>query len=262
MLTKCRQHLQAFLLRHGRIYSGKSTRTLAWRRWLTTLRFDYPAQQIVLQDYIHAVEDAEARVAGLTRQIEELTPSWSLAPLVRAFQAMRGVAFIVAVTIVAEDGDFTRFANPHQLMAYLGLVPSEHSSGSSGAPRRPDQDRQRPGQASADRSGLDLPHAGPNQPNPARPDRGPAQSCPRHRMEGAGQALRPVPATARKRQGQGRGGRRHSPRARRLPLGHRPAGARSRPRSKRPARCPRLEAGHAWGALVLVLSRLRPTLAL
>ena len=93
--------------------------------------FDYPAQQIVLQDYIHAVEDAEARVAGLTRQIEELTPSWSRAPLVRAFQAMRGVAFIVAVTIVAEVGDFTRFANPRQLMAYLGLVPSEHSSGSS-----------------------------------------------------------------------------------------------------------------------------------
>jgi transposase len=131
MLTKCRQHLQAFLLRHGRIYSGKSTRTLAWRRWLTTIRFDYPAQQIVLQDYIHAVEDAQARVAGLTRQIEELTPDWSLTPLVRAFQAMRGVAFIVAVTIVAEIGDFTRFANPRQLMAYLGLVPCEHSSGSS-----------------------------------------------------------------------------------------------------------------------------------
>jgi transposase len=66
MLTKCRQQLQAFLLRHGRIYSGKSTRTQAWRRWLSTIRFDYPAQQIVLQDYIHAVEDAEARVAGLT----------------------------------------------------------------------------------------------------------------------------------------------------------------------------------------------------
>jgi transposase len=68
---------------------------------------------------------------GLTRQIEELTLFWSLAPLVRAFQAMRGVAFIVAMTIVAEAGDFTRFANPHQLIAYLGPVPSEHSSGSS-----------------------------------------------------------------------------------------------------------------------------------
>jgi len=72
MLTRCRQHPQAFPFRHGRIYSGKSTRTLAWRRWLTTLCFDYPAPQIVLQDYIHAVEDAQARVAGLTRQIEDL----------------------------------------------------------------------------------------------------------------------------------------------------------------------------------------------
>lgn len=120
-----------FLLRHGRIYTGKSPRTRAWRRWLTTIRFDYPAQQIVLQDYIHAIEDAEERVVRLTRQIEELAPRWSLAPVVRAFQAMRGVAFIVAVTIVAEVGDFTRFAHPRQLMAYLGLVPSEHSSGSS-----------------------------------------------------------------------------------------------------------------------------------
>jgi transposase len=86
MLTKCRQHLQAFLLRHGRIYSGKSTRTLAWRPWLTMICIDCPAQQIVLQDYIHAVEAAQARVAGLTCQIEELIPSWSLAPLVRAFR--------------------------------------------------------------------------------------------------------------------------------------------------------------------------------
>jgi transposase len=63
------------------------------------------------------------------RQIEDLGQSWSQAPVVAALQAMRGVAFIVAVTLVAEVGDFSRFANPRQLMAYLGLVPSEHSSG-------------------------------------------------------------------------------------------------------------------------------------
>jgi transposase len=85
----------------------------------------------VLQDYIHAVEDAEARRDRLTRQIEELLPSWSMAPVVKALQAMRGVALVVAVTIVAEVGDFRRFANARQLMAYLGLVPSEHSSGST-----------------------------------------------------------------------------------------------------------------------------------
>lgn len=64
VLGKARQHLQGFLLRHGRIYAGKRGWTLAYRRWLTTVRFDHPASQIVLQDYIHAVTDAEARVAA------------------------------------------------------------------------------------------------------------------------------------------------------------------------------------------------------
>jgi transposase len=131
VLGKARQHLQGFLLRHGRIYAGKKGWTLAYRRWLTTVRFDHPASQIVLQDYIHAVSDAEVRVDRLTKQIEELAPQWSMAPVVEAVQAMRGVAFIVAVTVVAEVGDFSRFDNPRQLMAYLGLVPSEHSSGAT-----------------------------------------------------------------------------------------------------------------------------------
>src|SRR4051794_19977251 len=67
----------------------------------------------------------------MTRQIEELMPKWSMAPVAAALQALRGVALIVAVTVVAEVGDFRRFANARQLMAYLGLVPSEHSSGST-----------------------------------------------------------------------------------------------------------------------------------
>ncbi|QDA35819.1 IS110 family transposase (plasmid) [Paracoccus liaowanqingii] len=128
---KARQHLQGFLLRHGRIYPGKKGWTKAYRRWLTTVRFTHPAQQIVLQDYIHAVTDAEARIERLTKQIADLLPAWSLAPVVEAVQAMRGVAFIVAVTVVAEVGDFNRFDNPRQLMAYLGLTPSEHFSGAS-----------------------------------------------------------------------------------------------------------------------------------
>lgn len=131
VLGKARQHLQGFLLRHGRIYPGKKGWTVAYRRWLTTVRFQHPAQQIVLQDYIDAVTDTEARVERLAGQIEALLPSWSLAPVVEAVQAMRGVAFIVAVTVVAEVGDFNRFDNPRQLMAYLGLTPSEHSSGNT-----------------------------------------------------------------------------------------------------------------------------------
>lgn len=79
----------------------------------------------MLQDYIHAVTDAEAHVERLTAQITGLMPDWSLAPLVEAIQAVRGVAFIVAVTVVAEVGDFDRIGNPRQLMAYLGLTPAE-----------------------------------------------------------------------------------------------------------------------------------------
>jgi transposase len=131
VLVKARQHLQGFLLRHERIYCGSRTWTLAYRRWLSTVRFGHPAQQIVLQDYIHAVQEAETRRDRLTQQIENLLPNWSMAPVVAALQSMRGVALVVAVTVVAEVGDFRRFANPRQLMAYLGLVPSEHSSGSS-----------------------------------------------------------------------------------------------------------------------------------
>jgi transposase len=101
---------------------------------LTTVRFDHPAQRIVLQDYIDAVTDAERRVDRLTLQITEHLPSWPMAPVANAIEAMRGVALINAVTIVAEVGDVSRFGNPRQLMAYLGLVPSEHSSG--GALRR------------------------------------------------------------------------------------------------------------------------------
>jgi transposase len=84
---------------------------------------------IVLQDYIHAVRTPRRGSSVCCGQIEDLAQDWSQAPVVAALQAIRGVAFLVAVTLVAEVGDFLRFANPRQLMTYLGLVPSEHSSG-------------------------------------------------------------------------------------------------------------------------------------
>jgi transposase len=115
------------LLRHGKLYSGLRRWTQAYPRWFTTVRFDHRAQLIVFEDYIHAVTDAERRIDRLTRQVEALLPDWSMAPVVRAIQAMRGVALINAVTVVVEVGDFARFGNPRQLMAYLVLVPCEHS---------------------------------------------------------------------------------------------------------------------------------------
>jgi transposase len=128
-LKRARQQLQSFLLRHGRIYTGRKPWTRAHSWWLASLQFDHPAHHIVLAEYRQAIEDAEVRLERLTRQVTETAASWSMAPVVAAYQAMRGVAFMTAVTFVVEIGDVRRFDNPRQLMAYLGLVPSESSTG-------------------------------------------------------------------------------------------------------------------------------------
>jgi len=129
VVTRARQHLQGFLLRHGRRHGRGTAWKMAYRRWLSTLAFEHPAQQIAFQDYVDAVTDAERRLQRVEEQIDALLPEWSLPPVVDALQATRGVSIINAVVLVAEIGDFTRFSNPRQLMAYLGLVPGEHSSG-------------------------------------------------------------------------------------------------------------------------------------
>ncbi|NCO53358.1 MAG: IS110 family transposase [Deltaproteobacteria bacterium CG07_land_8_20_14_0_80_60_11] len=128
---RAKQRTGALLLRHGRRYPGKTTWGRGHWRWLLQQVMEHPAQQIVLQEYLDAVREASARVQRLTGQIRELIPQWRRGPLVAAYQALRGVSLIVAVTVVAEVGDLSRFNNPKELMAYLGLVPSEYSSGAS-----------------------------------------------------------------------------------------------------------------------------------
>jgi transposase len=124
-----RQQLLSFLLRHGRVYSGSGHWTLAHRRWLAQQKFEHPAQQIVFQEAIDAIADADQRLRRLEQQLAVVVPSWSMAPVVEAYQAMRGASFIVAVTFAAEIGDARRFDNPRQLMSFLGLVPAESSTG-------------------------------------------------------------------------------------------------------------------------------------
>lgn len=126
---KARQRLLAFLLRYGLHYSGKKHWTKGHINWLAGIKLSHPAQQIVFQEYIDAANECTARVQRITKQIQVLVPQWSRAPYIRAYQALRGVSLIVAATVVAEIGDMSRFKNPKELMAYLGLVPSEHSSG-------------------------------------------------------------------------------------------------------------------------------------
>ena len=128
---KAKQHLSAFLLRHGKTYTGKSTWSKAHFGWIADIKMMHPAQQIVLQEYVRAVTECSEQVARLLAQIHILLAEWRMAPVVKALQALRGVSTVVAVTTIAELGDLGRFDHPSKLMAYLGLVPSEHSSGES-----------------------------------------------------------------------------------------------------------------------------------
>jgi transposase len=124
-----RHQLDKFLLRHGRRWSQGCKWTLKHWSWIKVQEFPQEASRRVLGDYINTVAQACSRVERLTADIGELVEQWSLGPLVRGLQALRGVDLVTSVVLVAEIGDFKRFSTPRQLMAYLGLVPSEHSSG-------------------------------------------------------------------------------------------------------------------------------------
>jgi len=123
-----RQQLGGMLLRLGFKYPGKNW-SLQHFRWLADRKMPTPVQQVVFQEYINSINETTARVERLTQQIELLIPSWRMAPVVEALQALRGVSLIVAATTIAEIGDLARFEHPRKFMAYLGLIPSEHTSG-------------------------------------------------------------------------------------------------------------------------------------
>jgi transposase len=126
-----RGQLFHFLLRHGLRYPGKTSWTKTHLEWIRFLRFEHEAQQRVLIDYLHVVEEAAARIQRLEDDIAEQVKGWALCPLVEALQALRGVSLVAAATVAAELGDISRFETARQLMAYVGVVPSERSSGES-----------------------------------------------------------------------------------------------------------------------------------
>ena len=219
-LRQARQQLSGFLLRHGHHYNRPAW-TLMHRRWLAGLRFEQAVHHIVLEDCIAAVEAATARRDRLEAHIEAALPDWSLAPVVRALQALRGMALVAAATLVAELGDITRFANPRQLMAYLGLVPSEHSSGGT----RRQGGITKAGNGAARRMLIEAAWSyrfpGADQPRAAAAAGGSGQADPRHGVEGAGAA---VPAISQARPGgkaADRGHRRDRARTGGLRLGDR-----------------------------------------
>lgn len=130
-LRRKRQTISSMMLRLSRIYPGKKTWGVRHRNWLNTQRFDHPAHGLVLQELLLAARHAKERLERTDNAIVEFLPTWSLAPVVAALQALRGVGLISAVIIMAEIGDLRRFDNPRQLMGYLGLVPGERSTGES-----------------------------------------------------------------------------------------------------------------------------------
>lgn len=128
-LKAAKYRLKAFLLRQDIRYEGRATWGPAHLRWLAEVVCATPAQQLVFQEYVRAVSEHQERLHRLEAELREQAQAWRLYPVVQAIQAMRGVQFTVAVILIAELGDLTRFDTPRQLMSYLGLTPSEYSSG-------------------------------------------------------------------------------------------------------------------------------------
>jgi transposase len=124
-----RHQLDKFLLRHGRSWSDGTKWTCRHWNWIERQEFPGEVLRRVLADYVRAVKEVTSRVERLEKDMEELVESWTLAPLVKALQALRGVRLITAVILAAEIGDYARFRTPRELMSYLGMVPSEDSSG-------------------------------------------------------------------------------------------------------------------------------------
>jgi transposase len=131
-LNGAKRRLKSFMLSHDlRYYEGKVGWTAAHLRTLATNAPHDPAQKIVYQEHVAAVTHLMERQALVEGELRQHATNWRLAPLVETYQAMRGVQFHVAVTVAAELGDLNRFDKPCQLMAYVGLHPSEYSSGAT-----------------------------------------------------------------------------------------------------------------------------------
>jgi len=128
---QAKQRLLGFLLRHRKRFEGKDNWTQAHFRWFEEVKFGQPVQQIVFQEYVDSVQAMTRRVAAFDEQMESAARESVFWPVIEGLTALRGVKLITAATIVAEIGDLKRFATAPQLMAYLGVVPSEHSSGES-----------------------------------------------------------------------------------------------------------------------------------
>jgi transposase len=125
---RSRHRLKAFLLRHGYRYQGKSAWSAAHERYLRELVLPHPAMKVILEEYVISVQLASERIGRTEAAMSDLLGKWRLEPAVRALMAMKGFQTVAAMIVVSELGALDRFTHPRQVMAYLGLVPSEKSS--------------------------------------------------------------------------------------------------------------------------------------
>ena len=181
-LRRKRQQISAFLLRQGLHYpENRHTWTKAHMNWLASQKLAHAEQRLVFEEMMLAIRQAQERIERLEQAIRAAVPDWSLADVVTALMAMRGMDLISATTFLAEIGDLSRFQTPRELMAYLGLVPSEDSTGDKVI----HQGRQwaGPTHAGGVRVELSAPAAGGQ--GQAGEGRGRAASGSRDRLEGA-----------------------------------------------------------------------------
>ena len=164
---------------------SRGGRNAAHLRWLSEVVCPTPAQRIVFQEYVRAVTGQNERVQRLERELHQMVKGWRLYPVVEAIQALRGVELTGAVILMAELGDLTRFDTPRKLMSYLGLTPSEYSSGER---RRQGgiqgREQPRPARAGGRRVGLSV--SGEGEPKSATPAGEAPGRGPSHRLEGPG----------------------------------------------------------------------------
>ncbi|RDV24223.1 IS110 family transposase [Alteromonas aestuariivivens] len=128
-LRQARQRLKSFLLRNGHPCSGRQNWNEAYKRHLADIHFLQPAKKITFQHYIHTVTERHERLQHIELELNVVTEAWCWYPLVQWLTVLRGIRFLSAVTLVAELGDLRRFSNPRSLMNFVGLTPSEYSSG-------------------------------------------------------------------------------------------------------------------------------------
>jgi len=128
-LKRSKRRLKSFLLRQDIRYAGRANWNAPHLRGLAQVVCPTPPQQLVCQEYVRAVNEQQERVQRVERELHEAVKSWRLYPVVEAIQALRGIELPGAVILLTELGDITRFDTPRQLMSYLGVTPSEYSSG-------------------------------------------------------------------------------------------------------------------------------------